>query len=250
MKKAVLVTGAASGTGFSIAERFAKEGYAVFITSRNLAEAEKSACKIRQTFNTYAFGLKISSGSMGDVDAAFEQIEQSGYELHALVLNAADLGINMPALTTDINDWMRVINTNLGWNFKITQSAARLMTGQGGSIVFVSSNTATRAIKNRSAYIASKGGINSLVKALAVELGEYGIRVNAVAAGSIKTVRWDALSAEAQEEKKRRVPINDFAEFEDIANAVWFMSCDMSKNITGTILTVDGGADAQLFPNI
>lgn len=250
MKKAVLVTGAASGTGFAIAERFAKEGYAVFITSRNLAEAEKSANKIRQTFNTYALGLKISSGSMEDVDAAFEQIEQSGHELHALVLNAADLGINMPALTTDINDWMRVINTNLGWNFKIAQSAARLMTGQGGSIVFVSSNTATRAIKNRSAYIASKGGINSLVKALAVELGEYGIRVNAVAAGSIKTVRWDALSAEAQEEKKRRVPINDFAEFEDIANAVWFMSCDMSKNITGTILTVDGGADAQLFPNI
>ncbi|MBQ6875573.1 MAG: SDR family oxidoreductase [Lachnospiraceae bacterium] len=92
---------------------------------------------------------------MEDVDAAFEQIVQSGHELHALVLNAADLGINMPALTTDINDWMRVINTNLGWNFKITQSAARLITGQGGSIVFVSSNYISAALIRRRSVISS-----------------------------------------------------------------------------------------------
>ena len=250
MKRAVLITGAASGTGFCIAERFAKEGYAVFITSRNGDDAEKSAEVIRQTFGVYAKGLQISSGSMVEVDEAFDEAEKSGYYLSSLILNAADLGMNMPALTTDIDDWMRVITTNLGWNFKITQRAARLMTKAGGSIVFVGSNTANRAIKNRSAYIASKGGIISLAKALAVELGEYGIRVNTLVSGSIKTSRFDALSAEQQEEKKKRVPINDFADFEDIANAAWFLATDMSKNVTGTTLTVDGGADAQLLPGV
>lgn len=249
MKKAVLITGASNGTGFAIAEKFAKEGYAVFISGRIKDDAEAAAKKIESTYNTYALGLKVDSKSKEDIDIAFTKIKKSGFYLATLVLNAADLGIDMPVLTTDINDWARVINTNLVWNFQIVQNAVKIMIKNGGSIVFVGSNTSVRAIKNRSAYIASKGGINSLVRALAVELGEYGIRTNCIMAGSIKTVRFDALSYEVQEEKKHRVPINDIADFEDIANAAWFLSCDMSKNITGTDVIVDGGANAQLFTN-
>ncbi len=249
MKKAVLITGASKGTGFAIAEKFAKEGYAVFMSSRTKDDARAAAEKIESTYSTYALGLKMDSESKEDIDIAFAKIKESGFYLAALVLNAADLGIDMPVLTTDIKDWARVINTNLVWNFQIVQNAVNIMKKNGGSIVFIGSNTSIRAIKNRSAYIASKGGINSLVRALAVELGEYGIRANCIMSGSIKTVRFDALSYEVQEEKKHRVPINDITDFEDIANATWFLSCNMSKNITGTTLTVDGGADAQLFPN-
>ena len=249
MKNAVLITGSATGTGLAIAEKFAKEGYAIFVSSRNKSLAENAAQELRERYGVYSVGLKLDSLSETDVAEAFETIEGSGYYLGSLVLNAADLGLNMPMLTTDVKDWIRVIDTNLGWNFEIAQKAAGIMTQKGGSIVFIGSNTSTRAIKNRSAYIASKGGINSLVKALAVELGEYGIRVNCVASGSIKTVRWEQISKEEQEAKKHRVPINDIADFDDIANAAWFLSCDASKNITGTVLTVDGGADAQLFPN-
>ena len=249
MKKAVLITGASSGTGFAIADHFAQKGYAVWISSRSAAAAAEAANRIRDRYGVDSFGLKLDPMSETDIEKAFETIGSSGYGLDALVLNAADLGMDMPMLTTDVKDWIRVIHTNLGWNFAIAQRAARMMTAHGGSIVFIGSNTSARAIKNRSAYIASKGGINSLVKALAVELGEYGIRVNCVAAGSIKTSRWESLSPEEQEAKKHRVPIRDLADFEDIANAVWFLSCDMSKNITGAILNVDGGADAQLFPN-
>ena len=249
MEKAVLITGASGGTGLAIAKRFAREGYAVFISSRNQAEATAAAESVSSTYGVYSEGFRLSSDSFEDTDRAFEKIKASGYTLNALVLNAADLGIDMPALTVDIGDWARVVNTNLCWNFKTVQCAARIMTENGGSIVFIGSNTSTRAIKNRSAYIASKGGISSLAKALAVDLGEYGIRVNCVASGSIKTVRWDALSPKIQENRKHRVPLNDIADFEDIANAAWFLASDMSKNITGTVLTVDGGADAQLFPN-
>ena len=249
MKKAVLITGASKGTGFAIADKFAKEGYAVFITSRDKPSAEKAAETIKNNYGTYALGLKLDSDSEADIDIAFDEIQKSGFYPETLILNAADLGLDMPVLTTDITDWLRVINTNLGWNFLIVQKVARIMTARGGSIVFIGSNTANRAIKNRSAYIASKGGINSLVKALAVELGEYGIRINCVMSGSIKTERFNSLSYQVQEDKKHRVPINDIADFEDIANAVWFLSCDMSKNITGTQIVVDGGASAQLFPN-
>lgn len=249
MKRAVLITGASGGTGLAIAKKFASEGYSIFISSRSETEAKTAAETISQTYSVYAEGVRLSSDCFEDTDLAFKKIKDSGYVLCALVLNAADLGIDMPALAVDISDWARVINTNLCWNFKTVQNAARIMTENGGSIVFIGSNTSTRAIKNRSAYIASKGGIASLTKALAVDFGEYGIRVNCVASGSIKTVRFDALSPEVQESRKRRVPINDIADFEDIANAAWFLASDMSKNVTGTVLTVDGGADAQLFPN-
>ena len=249
MKKAVLITGASKGTGFAIAEKFAEEGYAVFISSRIKSDVEIAAEKIKRAYDTYALGLKIDSESSEDVDKAFLKIKESGFYLDTLVLNAADLGINMPILTTDINDWAHVINTNLVWNFQIVQNAAKIMIKKGGSIIFIGSNTSIRAIKNRSSYIASKGGINSLVKALAVELGEYGIRANCVASGSIKTVRWDALSYEERQSKQLRVPIRDIADYQDIANAVWFLSGRTAKNITGTVLTVDGGVDAQLFPH-
>lgn len=250
MKNAALITGASSGTGFQIARKFAENGYAVFISSRNEADAQAAAQKIQSEYSVFSEGFQMSADDLIATDTAFQKISSLGFYLDSLILNAADLGINMPVLTTDINDWMRVINTNLGWNFYTVQKSAAIMKQHGGSIVFIGSNTATRAIKNRSAYIASKGGISALTKALAVELGEYGIRVNCLAAGSIKTVRWDALSQDAKNEKKSRVPINDIADFEDIANSAWFLASNMSKNITGTVLTVDGGADAQLFPNI
>ena len=119
----------------------------------------------------------------------------------------------------------------------------------GGNIVFVNSNTAYRAIPNRAAYSASKGGINAFAKALAVDLGQYGIRCNVVLPGTIKTERW------VQMGKKQIVngtftPIGDISDFEDIANACWFFGTDMSKNITGTELIVVGGMSCQLYPKI
>lgn len=249
MKPSVLVTGASKGTGLAIARRFAEEGYGVFVTSRRLKDAQETASLLHNQYGVYTMGLKLEPADEGDIERAFAQITQSGYTLKALVLNAADLGIGMPALSTSVEDWARVINTNLVWNFEITQAAARLMTAHGGSIVFIGSNTSVRAISHRSAYIASKGGLSALTKALAIELGEYGIRVNCVLSGSIQTERFQALPKETQESKKRRVPLRNIADFEDIANAVWFLADEVSKNITGADIPIDGGACAQLFPN-
>ncbi len=118
-----------------------------------------------------------------------------------------------------------------------------------GSVVFISSNTAYRAIPNRAAYSASKGGINALTRALAVDLGPYGIRVNVVLFGTIKTECW-VMMGKKQIVNGTFTPIGDISDYEDVANACWFFGTDMLKNITGTELTVDGGMTCQLYPRL
>ncbi|MBQ2237094.1 MAG: SDR family oxidoreductase [Clostridia bacterium] len=116
-------------------------------------------------------------------------------------------------------------------------------------MVFISSNTAYRAIPNRAAYSASKGGINSFSKALAVDLGPYGIRCNVVLPGTIKTERWVQMGSK-QIVNGTLTPIGDISDFEDIANAAFFFGSDASKNVTGAELILDGGMSCQLYPQL
>ena len=116
-------------------------------------------------------------------------------------------------------------------------------------MVFISSNTAYRAIPNRAAYSASKGGINSFSKALAVDLGPYGIRCNVVLPGTIKTERWVQMGSK-QIVNGTLTPIGDISDFEDIANPAFFFGSDASKNVTGSELILDGGMSCQLYPQL
>ena len=250
MKNAVIITGASSGTGYAIAEKFAAEGYTVFITSRSQDSADLAAEGVRKKYGVHTKGYQLSGKAGSDVYEMFSDIKGMDLCLKAVVLNAVNLGINMPCLTTEIDCFREVLETNLCWNFQIAQQSALQMQKDGGAIVFIGSNTCRRAISNRSAYIASKGGILSLSKALAVELGVYNIRVNTIMAGSIKTRRWELLNKREKDEKTKKVPIRDIADSTDIANAVWFLSSELSRNITGAEIVVDGGADAQLFPEV
>ena len=118
----------------------------------------------------------------------------------------------------------------------------------GGSIVFIGSNTSRRAIPNRAAYIASKGGMTALVKALAIDWGPLGIRVNIIQSGSIKTARWSAQTEAWRQVRRDRAPIGDIAAFEDLAEAAFFLCGDGARVITGAELVVDGGVDAQFVP--
>ena len=257
MNKAVFITGAQMGTGYAIAERFAKEGYDVFITSRRGADAEKSAKILAETYDVFAKGYECNIRNEQQIIDIFNDIDKTGRFVETLVLNAANLGFNPknPAAgqdfwTVPIDDFLVVFETNLVWNFMIARQAAMRMREKGkGSVVFISSNTAYRAIPNRAAYTASKGGINALTKALAVDLGSFGIRCNVVLPGTIKTARWTEMGSK-QIVNGELTPIGDISDFEDIANACYFLGTDMSKNITGTELVVDGGMSCQLYPQI
>lgn len=162
----------------------------------------------------------------------------------------SDPAKGMPMFECSIEEFGRVFETNLVWNFMIIRQAAlRMKEYHKGAIVFISSNTAYRAIPNRIAYSTSKGGINAMSRALAVDLGQYGIRSNVVLPGTIKTERWVEMG------EKRIVdgsltPIGDISDFEDIANAAYYLGSDESKNVTGTEITVDGGMTCQLYPQL
>ena len=118
-----------------------------------------------------------------------------------------------------------------------------------GAIVFISSNTSYRAIPNRIAYSTSKGGINAMSRALAVDLGQYGIRSNVVLPGTIKTDRWVKMG-DSRIVDGSLTPLGDISDFEDIASSAWYLGSDESKNVTGTEITVDGGMSCQLYPQI
>ncbi len=255
MKNAVFITGACQGTGYVIAEKFAREGWNVIITGRNGEKAKRSAEVLSKTYGVFAKGYECNIGNEDQIKEIFDHIDKSHLFVETLVLNAANLGFDPkdPAAgqdfwTVPVREVAEVFETNLLWNFTIARQAALRMREKGkGSIVFIGSNTSKRPIPNRTAYCASKGGINSLSGALAVDLGPFGIRSNVILPGTIKTRRWEEMN------KNKTIsgsltPIGDISDFEDIANACYFLGTDLSKNITGSELVIDGGMSRQLFP--
>lgn len=257
MHNAVLITGAQSGTGYAIAEAFASQGFPVFITSRNESAARQAAEELQKTYGVFAKGYGCDIGNEQQVKDIFSDIDSTGNFVESVILNAANMGFDPadPAAGQDfwsvpVADFARVFETNLVWNFTIIRQAALRMREHGkGAIVFISSNTAYRAIPNRAAYSASKGGINALSKALSVDLGPYGIRCNVVLPGTIKTERWVQMG-NRQIVNGELTPLGDISDFSDIANACLFFATDASKNITGAELIVDGGMSCQLYPQV
>lgn len=251
MNKSVFITGATSGTGYAVACRFAKEGYTVFIGSRDGKRAEDAAKSISKAYGVATKGYETKVFDEENVKDIFADIRSQGYLLDTLVLNAANLGLNQVSLDVDVNDFMSVYQTNVGWNFMLAREAARQMQEkESGSIVFITSNSALRVTENRCAYCSSKSAILAMSKSLAVDWGKYGIRSNCVLPGMIKTDRWQNNVNNAKYCLANYTPLQDIAEFEDVANAVWYLGSEQSRNTTGAELVVDGGMLAQLTPNI
>lgn len=257
MKIALFVTGVkCENGGYTIAERFAKEGYNVFVTARNQEEADKAANELKTKYNVFSKGYQLELKNDNSVYDIFNDIDSLGYFTEVVCLNAADLafgkdpavGMNFFEMTSE--DFQNVLEANIVGNFKIVQHAAlRMKEHHSGSIVFISSNSAVRPNPNRLAYIASKGGINSMSKALAVDLGRYGIRSNVIMPGTIKTQRWINMGCR-QISNGTMTPLGDISDFEDVANAVWFFGTEQSKNVTGAELVLDGGMSCQIYPEI
>ena len=256
MKKSVFVTGGTIGSGFATAAKFAEAGYSVFIASRSQERAQEAADKIAAQYGVHAKGYGLGIRDEEAVKAVFADIDAQDCFVETVVLNAANMGFgNDPAKGLDffeqtVEEVLEVFETNLVWNFMVIRQAAIRMREHGkGAIVFIGSNTSHCAIPNRMAYSTSKGGINSMSKCLAVDLGKYGIRSNVVLPGTIKTDRWVAMG-NTRIVDGTFTPIGDISDFEDIANAAFFLGTDLAKNITGTELMVDGGMTCQLYPQL
>lgn len=256
MKKTMFVTGGTTGTGYAIAQKYAEAGYAVVITSRSEERAQEAAKKIADTYGVFAKGYGLDIRNEARIKEIYADIDANDCFVETVVLNSANMGFGAdPAkgldfFTQTVEEFQEVFETNLVWNFMIVRQAALRMKEHGkGAIVFISSNTAYRAIPNRAAYCTSKGGINAMSKAFAVDLGIYGIRSNVVLPGTIKTARWVQMGSK-QIVNGELTPIGDISDFEDIANAAFYLGTDLSKNVTGTELIVDGGMSCQLYPQV
>ncbi len=255
VRETVLITGACVNTGVAIVEKFAQEGYQVIFTGRNKKKVEEAEQRYQEAFpNAWIKGYAINSLiSETQVDEAavkqlFETLDTEGIFVRTLVLNAADQGLGMKIFESPITDFMRVLNTNIVWNYCMSEQAAmRMKENGGGSIIFVNSNTAYRAIPDRIAYSSSKGGQLGMMRAMALDLGKYNIRVNAVLPGMIKTDRWEKNPDFYEDVPSRFTPLGDVAVGEDIADAVWYFAAN-ARNATGAELTVDGGNMIQLYP--
>lgn len=255
--KTVLITGACINTGVAIVEKFASEGYNVVFTGRSMEKVHAKEKEYKAKYpDAQIIGYNIDSlldertVDEESVEKMFADIDARGLFIETLVLNAADQGLEQKIFENPLTDLMKVINTNVVWNYCLCERAARRMKEHGGgNIVFVNSNTAYRAIPDRVAYIASKGGQLGLMRALALDLGKYNIRVNAVLPGMIKTDRWEKNPDFYANVPSRFTPLGDVAVGEDIADAVWYFAAH-ARNTTGAELVVDGGNSIQLYPVI
>ena len=255
MRKTVLVTGACINTGVDIVEKFASEGYNIVFTGRNPEKVNAAEKSYKEKFKDidiigYHIDSLIDSTTVDEsaVKEMFRSLDEKNIFIDTLVLNAADQGLNMEIFKNPLTDFMRVINTNMTWNYCMCENAAmRMKENGGGNIVFVNSNTAYRVIPNRIAYSASKSGQLGMMRALAFDLGKYNIRVNAVLPGMIKTDRWDKNPEFYKNVPSRFTPIGDVAVGKDIADAVWYIAAH-ARNTTGAELVVDGGNTIQLYP--
>lgn len=255
--KTVLITGACVNTGVDIVKKFASERCDVIFTGRNMEQVQAKEKEYREEFpNVNIWGYHIDSlldertVDEESVEKMFAKIDAKGIFVDTVILNAADQGLGMKIFENSLTDFMRVINTNLVWNFCIVEHASkRMMKNGGGNVVFINSNTAYRAIPDRVAYIASKGGQLGLMRALALDLGKYNIRVNAVLPGMIKIDRWDKNPEFYAKVPSRFTPIGDVAVGEDIAEAAYYLAAH-ARNTTGAELVIDGGNTIQLYPII
>jgi len=245
----VLVTGASRNTGRGIAARFAAEGATVFVNGTTAEGVHRAVEELEAAGVRNLIEAPADLADAQAVDRLFELIRQRAGRLDVLVNNAVLQGIGYNFEETPLEVFEKVIRVNLIGAFHVAREAARMMIAQGGgAIVNIGSNVSTRAIHNRSAYCASKGGIDGLTLAMAIDLGPRGVRVNEVVPGYIHTERWEKLSEQDTLRRRANVPLGREATADDIAGAVLFLASAEAGNITGARLVVDGGCTAQHMP--
>ena len=236
--KIAIVTGAKQGIGLGIALALAKEGVNVVISDLEQAGCDKAAKEIKK------LGVKILSvacdvSKKKEVDNLIAQTVKEFGQLDILVNNAGIFPFKPFSDLTE-KDWDKVLDVNLKSVFLCSQAAARVMK-DGAKIVNISSIASFVGFEGLTHYCASKGGINSFVRALALELAPRKINVNAVAPGAIDTPGASGGSDEQKKQTIAMIPCARYGKPEDIANAVVFLASEKADYITGQTIVVDGG---------
>ncbi|MEO8254702.1 MAG: SDR family oxidoreductase [Flavobacterium sp.] len=237
--KIAIVTGGNSGLGYATAKKLCDNGIKTFIIGRTKEKTEEACSEIGPNAIPYLYDLNNLAG----IPAMIAEIAKEG-TIAILVNNA---GINSKKEFTEVTDedFESIIHTNIKSVFAVSREVVKVMQNNGGgSIVNISSMASQYGIPKVIAYSASKGAIEAMTRAMAVELAPMGIRVNCVAPGFIKT-KMSAKALDSDPERKHKVlsrtPMGILGEPSDIGDAVFYFATSESKFVTGTVLPVDGG---------
>jgi 3-oxoacyl-[acyl-carrier protein] reductase len=238
--KVALVTGASQGIGRETALALAEAGANVAIAARNEEKLVKLAEEIASR-GTAALVVKMDVAGAEQVKAGFKAVLEKFDKLDILVNNAAITRDGL-AVRMKQEDWDAVIRTNLTGAHLCTQQAlATMMRARSGRIINVASIVAQMGNAGQANYVAAKGGLIGLTKAIAMEIASRNVTVNAVAPGFIETPMTDVLSDKVKEELKTRIPLGRMGTARDVAAAIVFLASDEAGYITGHVLDVNGG---------
>jgi gluconate 5-dehydrogenase len=240
--RVTLVTGATRGLGLEIARGMAAAGAVVGINGRDAKRADQIAKSIPD-----AFAAAFDITDLPTATAAIDAIVARHGRLDCLVNNAA-VRDRRPLDEITADDFRRLIETNLVAQYELSRVAARHMSARGqGRLVFISSMVGPQSFRGDPAYVASKGGLEALMRALAVELGDKGIAANAIAPGFFATEGNAPFFAKPYiAELTRRIPLRRFGRPDELVGAAIFLASDAASYITGQVLTVDAGLSVAL----
>ena len=238
-EKLAIVTGAARGIGLATAKLFNEKGFKVAIVDKDKNEITKLSI-LNNDIRTFCYDIS----NHDSIDKMFNSILKWHNRIDVLVNNAgvADFG---KIEATDLNRWNDVMRTNLDGAFMCSQKSISHLKKTRGCIINIASISGLRASTLRVAYGTSKAAIIQLTKQQAAELGEYGIRVNCVAPGPVKTKL--AMAVHTQDiidAYHDAIPLNRYGTEIEIANAIYFLASEKASYVTGQILAVDGGFEA------
>ncbi len=247
----VVICGGATGIGAAAARGFAQAGATTVVADVADDEGERLVASLNGEGHRAEFRHCDVSREV-EVIGTFAWVEQT---LGAIDVVFANAGVEWTkdARNTTFDEWQQVIGTNLTGMFLVGRESLRVMCGRGrGTLILTSSPHAIATVADTVAYAASKGGVNSLVRALSLEAAPYGVRVNGVVPGTIDTpmVRRE-LEASSDPELQLSLlassqPLQRVGQPEDVANMVMYLATSMASFITGSLMSVDGGLMAGL----
>ena len=256
LDKIAIVTGGGQGLGQAICYRLADEGAHVVVADINAETAEQTAAEVAARTDRRALAIQVNVTDEAQVAAMVDRTVAEFGRLDILVSNAGVLRSG-PIEEFDAEGWRFVMNVNLFGYFLCCKHATRVMVAQrSGTIVQINSKSGKKGSFKNSAYAASKFGGIGLTQSVALELAEYGVRVNAVCPGNLLdsplwvnslygqyAERWSITEAEVRQRYIDQVPMKRGCTYDDVANLVVYLASDQSNYSTGQALSVTGGQE-------
>lgn len=238
-KKTAIVTGARRGIGKGIAVALAEEGYDIVVSDIDQKDCD-SVAKELENMGVKAIGVKCDVSNKSEVENLFKTVRKEFGKADVLVNNAGIFPFT-PFDKMEEADWNKVLDINLKSVFLCSKEAIKIMP-EGGRIINISSIASFVGFEGLVHYCASKGGMNAMIRALALELAPKKITVNAVAPGAIETPgASEGLDEKAKKQTIETIPLKRMGQPKDIADAVVFLASDKAEYITGQTIIVDGG---------